>query len=156
MNLTLNCRSNHQRCSLKKGALRNFAKFTGKDLRQSLLTCNFIKKETMTQVFSFKFCETFVTSVVSRIYAVDKVTSVVQLLVQSQKQPPECSVKIGVLRNLANFTGKHLCQSLSFNKVAGLTPGALLKNRLCQRCFPVKFEKFLRTPFLQNTSGGCF
>ena len=23
-------------------------------------------------------------------------------------------------------------------------------------CFPVNFVKFLRTPFLQNTSGGCF
>ena len=30
-----------------------------------------------------------------------------------------CSVKKGVLRNLANFTGKHLCQSLFFKKVAG-------------------------------------
>ena len=29
-------RSSHQRCSLKKGALRNFAKFTGKHLFQYL------------------------------------------------------------------------------------------------------------------------
>ena len=41
-----------------------------------------------------------------------------------------CSMKKGVLRNLAKFTGRHLCQSLFFNKVAGR-----------------------RTPFLQNTSG---
>ena len=27
------------------------------------------------------------------------------------------------------------------------------KNRLRHRCFPVNFVKFLRTPFLQNTSG---
>ena len=26
----------------------------------------------------------------------------------------------GVLKNLAKFTGKHLCESLFFNKVAGL------------------------------------
>ena len=32
-----------------------------------------------------------------------------------------CSVKIGVLGNFAKFTGKHLCQSLFFNKVAGLS-----------------------------------
>ena len=25
-----------------------------------------------------------------------------------------------------------------------------------KRCFPVKFVKFLRTPILNNTSGGCF
>ena len=33
-----------------------------------------------------------------------------------------CSIKIGVLKNLAKFTGKHLCHSLFFNKVAGLRP----------------------------------
>ena len=33
-------------------------------------------------------------------------------------------------------------------------PASLLKKRLWHRCFPVNFVKFLRTPFLQNTSGG--
>ena len=28
----------------------------------------------------------------------------------------------------------------------------LLKKRLWRRCFPVNFAKFLRTPFLKNTS----
>ena len=32
----------------------------------------------------------------------------------------ECSVKKGVLRNFTKLTGKHLCQGLFFNKVAGL------------------------------------
>ena len=41
----------------KKGVLRNFAKFTGKHLRQSLWACNFIKKDSLTQVFSCEFCE---------------------------------------------------------------------------------------------------
>ena len=49
-------------------------------------------------------------------------------------------MKKGVLRNFAKFTGKHLCQSLFFNKVAGLRPQP-----------PVNFAKFLRTPVLQNT-----
>ena len=31
-----------------------------------------------------------------------------------------CSVRKGVLRNLAKFAGKHLSQSLFFSKVAGL------------------------------------
>ena len=59
-------RSSHQRCSVKKGILRNLAKFTGKHLCQSLFfnkvaggAYNFIKKETLTQVFSCKFCEIF-------------------------------------------------------------------------------------------------
>ena len=64
-----------------------------------------------------------------------------------------CSIKKGVLRNFTKFTGKHLCQSLFFNKVAGLRPATLLKKRLWHRYFPVNFVKFLRTPFLQNTSG---
>ena len=33
-----------------------------------------------------------------------------------------CSVKEGVLRNFAKFTGKHLFQGLFFNKVVGLSP----------------------------------
>ena len=32
--------------------------------------------------------------------------------------------------NFAKFTGKHLCQSLFFNKIAGLRPATLLKKRL--------------------------
>ena len=69
------------------------------------------------------------------------------------KKQPRCSIKKGVLRNFTKFTRKHLCQSLDFNKVAGLRPATLLKTRLWHRCFPVSFVKFLRTPFLQNTSG---
>ena len=67
-----------------------------------------------------------------------------------------CSMKKGVLGNFIKFTGKHLCQSLFFDKVTGLRPATFLKKRLWHRCFPVNFAKFLRTPFLQNTSGGCF
>ena len=40
--------------------------------------------------------------------------------------------KKGVLKNFANLTGKHVC----------------IKNRLQDRCFPMKFAKFLRTSFL--------
>ena len=61
-----------------------------------------------------------------------------------------CSIKKGVLRNFTKFTGKHLCQSIFVNKVAGLSLATLLKKRLWHRCFPVKFAKFLRTPFPQN------
>ena len=59
----------------------------------------------------------------------------------------------GILRNFTKFTGKHLCQSFFFNKVAGLGPATLLKRRLWHGCFPVDFVKYPRTPFLQNTSG---
>ena len=76
-----------------------------------------------------------------------------KLIFTSEAVARRCSVKKCVLRNLTKLTGKHLCQSLFFSKVAGFGPVVLLKKRLRHRCFPVKFVKFLRTPFLQDTSG---
>ena len=51
------------------------------------------------------------------------------IVMWKEEQPPQVFCKKVVSRNFANFTGKHLCQSLFFNKVASLA-------------------KFLRTPFL--------
>ena len=57
-------RSSHRRCSVRKGVVKNFAKFTGKHLCQSLFInklqakpFNFINKETQAQVFSCELCE---------------------------------------------------------------------------------------------------
>ena len=51
-------RSSHQRCSIKNGVLRNFAKFTGKHLCQSLLLMKLrASKETLAQMYSSEFCE---------------------------------------------------------------------------------------------------
>ena len=47
------CRSSRPEVFCKKGVLRNFSKFSGKHLCQSL----FIKKETLAQLFSCEFCE---------------------------------------------------------------------------------------------------
>ena len=60
---------------------------------------------------------------------------------------PYMFCKKGVLESFAKFYGKHLCQSLFFNKAAGLRPAAFLKKRHWDRCFPVNFTKFLRSPF---------
>ena len=61
---------------------------------------------------------------------------------------PEVFCKKGDLKNLAKFTGKHLCQSPFFNKVEGLRPATLFKKRPWHRCFSVNFAKFLKTSFL--------
>ena len=45
------------------------------------------------------------------------VTSILQEDCQTKMQPSEVFCKKGVLRNFAKFIGKHLCQSLFFNKV---------------------------------------
>ena len=58
-------RSSHRRCPTGKGVLRNFAKFTGKDLCQSLFfnkatdlrPATLLKKEALAQVVSCEFCE---------------------------------------------------------------------------------------------------
>ena len=52
-----------------------------------------------------------------------------------------CFVIKVVLKNFVKFTAKHL------------RPATVLKRRPCHRCSTVNFVKFLRTPFLQNTSG---
>ena len=52
--------------------------------------------------------------------------------------------KIGGLKKLCKFRRKTPVLEPRFNK-----------KRLQRRCFLVKFAKFLRTPFLQNTSGRC-
>ena len=55
---------------------------------------------------------------------------------QLQKQPPEVFCEKGVLKNLIN-SQENICTRVSFfNKAGGLRP-----------------EKFLRTPFSQNTFG---
>ena len=64
-----------------------------------------------------------------------------------QKQPPKVFYKKYVLKNFPKFKGKHMCQNLFFNKVAGFRLATLLKKRLSHRFFPVNFPKLLRIPF---------
>ena len=59
--------------------------------------------------------------------------------------------KKGVVRNFAKFIGKHLCQSLFFNKDTDLRPVTLLKKTLaqvfsCEFCEISKKTFFNRTP----------
>ena len=53
--------------------------------------------------------------------------------------------KIRVLKNFANFTGKHLCWSLFLKKF--LTLFLTLLKTLQYRCFPVKFAKKFKNNF---------
>ena len=50
-----------------------------------------------------------------------------------------CSVKKGILKNFANFTGKHLCWSFFFNKVAG-----------------IEYCEISRSLFWRTSANGCF
>ena len=65
--------------------------------------------------------------------------------------------KIGVLKNFAIFTGKHLCWTLFlvFNRLQAWRPVTRPATRLWNRRFPVNIAKLLRKAFLYKTSGGC-
>ena len=52
---------------------------------------------------------------------------VAKYLKKIQKQSPEVLCKKGVLKNFANFTGKHPCWNIFYNQVAGLQPAGFLK-----------------------------
>ena len=98
----------------KKRCSKNFANFTGKHLCWSLFLIKF-------HAFRLFLISTYLFILIH--------TYLFILVFRSSRQEVFC--KKGVLRNFAKFTGKHLCQSLFFN-----------------RCFSVNFAKFLRTTFL--------
>ena len=60
---------------------------------------------------------------------------VVTKTIKCRKSRSQMFFEIGVLKNISNFTGKNL-KACNF-----------IKKRLQHKCFPIKFEKFLRTPF---------
>ena len=63
---------------------------------------------------------------------------------KNQKQLTEVFCKKGVLKNFADFKGKHLCRRLLFIKVVALRPATFSKRELQQRCFTVNFAKFFK------------
>ena len=81
-------------------------------------------------------------------------SSIIYLLTYVQKSHLELLCRKGVLTNFTKFTEKHLCQSLVFNKVAGLRPKAckfIKKESLtqvfsCEFCENSKNTFFYRIP----------
>ena len=63
---------------------------------------------------------------------------------------PEVSCKKDVLRNFAKFTGKHLCQNLFFNKVAGQVCNFIKKEVLAQ-VFSCEFCEISKNTFSYRT-----
>ena len=74
--------------------------------------------ETSENVYLFVFISSFVSF--KYIYFFDVVRN-------HRSSRPEVLCKKGVPRNFAKFTGKHMCQSLLFNKLAGLRLATSLK-----------------------------
>ena len=82
-----------------------------------LENCNFIKKETQTQVFSSEFCETF-KNIFSYGTPMGDCFCPSSLKIPNIYWPhgrssrPEVLCKKGVLRNFVKFTGKHCARVL--------------------------------------------
>ena len=68
----------------------------------------------------------------------------------SEKYNKYVFYKKTVLKNFSIFTGKRLCWSLFFNKIAGYQSCNYIKKRLQHKCFSVNIANFLRTSFLTN------
>ena len=127
-------RSSHHRCSVIKAVLHRktpaleslFNKVAG------LKACNFFKGDSNTGVFLWN-----IRDFSEHIFWRTSVTNCFCFFKTMTRQIPEqwrgsfmkkirsshqrCSIKKVVLGNFTKFTGKHLCQSLFFNKVAGLS-----------------------------------
>ena len=55
---------------------------------------------------------------------------------------------------ILQYSKENTCAGVFFCKVADTKLQFYLKNQIQHRCLPVKIEKFLRTAFLYETSGG--
>ena len=141
------------RMFFKIGALKKFAIFTGKHLcwplqaffyRTPIVTASTFSRQ---QIFSGEpgiYCwpsHWFLLRTPSKTR------------LKPKKQPLELFCKKGVLRNFANFTGKHLCSSSFLRELKEVY--SFIKKRLRHRRFAEEFTKFLRTPNLK-TVNDCF
>ena len=106
-------RSSHQSCSMKKGVLRNFTKFTGKHLCQSL--------ETLAQVYSCEFCEisnnTFLTEhvwVTASTHCISKsfTEQFLSTWISFRSIHRMCSIKKVLLKSFATFLRTHIPKNI--------------------------------------------
>ena len=65
----------------------------------------------------------------------------------SRRTHRTCSIKTWVLRNFAKFIGKHLCQSIAFNKGTGLRAATLLKTETLAQARPCEFCEIYKNTF---------
>ena len=135
-----------------------------------------IMKELMDYAIEANRCQFLLLSVSDKMVARRVSTFWVFRGSRSQiffKTNQRCSVRKSVLKNFANFTGKHLCWCPVLNKVEGLQDfrlATILKrdsNRgiFKWNCYEMNFILMkwisflwndLEHIFLQNTSDGCF
>ena len=107
----------------KKSVFKNFVNFIGKHLCWRL----FLIIAGLTPIFK-NICQRLLLHCTQTTHCYWSVLLYIQHLLphhhcyHSEAVVRRCSMKKSVPRNFAKFTERHLCQSLFFNKVAGLRP----------------------------------
>ena len=134
-----------QRCSVQKGVLKNFTKTTGKHLCQSLFLnkvaalrpATLLKLRLWHKYFPVSFAKFLRTPFLKEhlqrllLYAIKLMLTPFSLFAlfwfAKRNNYRRCSLRKGVLRNFAKFTGTHLRQSLSLIELQAWKPESLLK-----------------------------
>ena len=124
-------------CSVIKGDLRNFAKFTVKHRKTPVpksqpatSACNSIKKETLAQLLFCEFCEMPINIVFTECLRVT------------------ASLKSFVA--LEVFSGERPCRSV----ISVTLESSFIEMALRHRCCTVNLLHIFRTALFKNTSGG--
>ena len=132
-------RSSHPEMFCKKAALRDFPKFTGKHLCQSLFITKvagqgwqlYSKRDPGTGVFLWI------------LWNLEE-----HLFLQNTSAGCFKFFKIDVLINFPIFTRKYMCWSPFLIQLEAWRPATLIKKRPQHYCFPVNITKFLRIAIL--------
>ena len=82
-------------------------KYYGQDCRITMIVFNCYLDREMYKVLKF----------------LTNNSSFLEISASPKSSHKNCSMQKGIPRNFTKFTGKHLCQSLFFNEVAGLRRG---------------------------------
>ena len=120
-----------------------------------LLLCRKIYEFFLWHLLIFSLTFTFYVGIFLWLSVIN-FTLTIRVLVIDRSSHWRCSVKKMFLEILQNSL-ENTCARFSFliklQASGNRHQTTLLKKRLWHRCFPVNFLKFLRTHFLQNTSG---
>ena len=121
---------------------------------EKFINVKFILKTIFWKMFRF-YWSFFIDTIISLISST-QIACYVMFVQYVQKEPLEVFFKKDVLKNFANFTGKHPCWSLFFNKVTGLRASSFIRKRLQHRCVPVKLAKFYEHLFWRTVADDCW
>ena len=102
----------------------------------------FVRKHILTRWSFQKIHDGFRVAEVSAVSLLDKLWSLLSM--KSRSGRPEVFCEKSVLRIFTQSTGKHLCQSLFFNKVAGLN---FIKKETLAQVFSCEFCEISKNTF---------